>query len=102
MPPEKRDKIADYFKNNPYDVPEGWSRGILIASVNQVEDTLGENYTWKATVITPSGETKIIYSAESEGEVIFELVPVGADFLWHGEHPTWEDDVKILKNVAIG
>lgn len=103
MEPLKRDMVADYLKNNPHDVPNGWDRGVLITSEVQAEDCFSDCHTWHGTVVLSGDQTVTLSSEYKDGNWIFDYLPLGADFMWKkGATITSRDDLKIIKAAPLG
>lgn len=103
MEPLKRDKVAEYLKNNPQPVPSGWDRGVLILSEAQAEDCFDDCHTWHGTVMLSGGETVTLSSEYKDGNWIFDYLPLGADFMWKkGATIASRDDLKIIKAAPLG
>jgi hypothetical protein len=100
LPAVQRAQVDDYFATNSYDVPKGWSRGVLTSSVKQPSAcNLGTCWTWHGTAIRPDGSVASLESKFGDSDV-YGLLGIGDDFLWKGG-PSNGDDVKILKYGVV-
>lgn len=102
LAPQQRAQIASYFVTNPYNVPQGWHRGVLVTSQKTAYNCPfggGACWTWSGTAITPDGSAASLESVKASSDV-YNIVSIGDDFLWTNG-PSYSYEVKVLDYGAV-